>query len=330
MMREQDRSFHNFRLIFGSALAAILILLPGGGVSSVSVRAQQPQAPVTPPPSATMPAPNAPSPDAKPVVPPTPPAPAFSDAEMSFAKQLVAMRQEDALKAIHEADAERITEGLFRAVRQIGLKASDNDPHTARSIYFEAEAVATRAGLPILAADSHVNMARQISLDGDPYEAIAVYNQALAMYQAANAPPQKRAGTLLNRAMSYLDMGDFQSTIDDDNEALRTYRELGDEVAVARAENGLGNAFRNLGRFSEAQAAFDDALRIARANNQKLGEAFVLNNMSMLHEIEGDYPTAIKFCEQSLAIKRDGSSPNRARNQVEIDHRQGHGGDGRH
>ena len=224
---------------------------------------------------------------------------------MSFAKQLVAMRQEDAVKAIQEADAPRITEGLFRAVRQIGIKAAENDPHTARSIFMEAEAIATRAKLQILAADSHVNLARQISLDGDPYEAITVYNQALAMYQAANAPPQKRAATLLNRAMSYLDMGDFQSTIDDDNEALQINRQLGDEVAVARAENGLGNALRDLGRFTEAEAAFSDALRIARANNQRLGEAFVLNNMSMLHEIEGDYPTAIKFCEQSLAIKRE-------------------------
>lgn len=302
-MREQDRSFHDFRLIFGSALASILLI--GGGVSSVSGHAQQTQSPATPPSSATSPAPATAPTAAAAAVPATPPAPAFSEAEMSFAKQLVAMRQQDALKTIQEADAAQITEGLFRAVRQLATKASESDPHTARSIYMEAEAVATRAGLPIMAADSHVNLARQISLDGDPYEAMTVYNEALAMYQAANAPPQKRAGTLLNRAMSYLDMGDYKSSIDDGNEAMRISRQLGDEVLVARAENGLGNALRDLGRFTEAEAAFSDALRIARANNQKLGEAFVLNNMSMLHEIEGDYPTAIKFCEQSLAIKRE-------------------------
>ena len=117
--------------------------------------------------------------------------------------------------------------------------------------------------------------------------------------------PQKRAGALLNRAMSYLDMGDYKSSIDDGNDAMKISRQLGDEVLVARAENGLGNAYRDLGRFSEAEAAFADALRIARENGQRLGEAFVLNNMSMLHETEGDYPTAIKFCEQSLAIKRE-------------------------
>jgi len=215
------------------------------------------------------------------------------------------MHQEDALQTIHDADPKRITEGLYRAVRQIGTKAAEGDPHTARTIFMLAEAVATHAKLPILAADSHVNVAREISLDGDPYEAITVYNQALAMYQAANASPQKRAGALLSRAMSYLDMGDFQSAIDDDSEVIRINRQFGDEVAVARAENGLGNALRDLGRFSEAEAAFTDALRIARENGQKLGEAFVLNNMSMLHETEGDYPTAIKFCEQSLAIKRE-------------------------
>jgi len=306
-MREQDRSLHDFRLIFGSALAAILILilLTGGGVSSASGYAQQPQSPATSPASITPSAPATPPAAAPPTAPATPPAPQFSEAEMGFAKQLVAMRQQDALQAIEEADAARITEGLFRAVRQIGFKQAEEDPHTARSIFMEAEAIATRAKLPILAADSHANLARQISLDGDPYEAITVYNQALAMYQAANAPPKNRANAILNRAMSYLDMGDFQSTIDDDNEGMRLSRQIGDEVAVARAENGMGNALRDLGRFSEAEAAFTDALRIARANNQRLGEAFVLNNMSMLHETEGDYPTAIKFCEQSLAIKRE-------------------------
>jgi len=305
-MREQGQSLHNFRLISGPALAAILITSIAGGISPMSLQAQQPQAPApasaAPPAPATPPAPSTPPSTA---APKTPPPPQFSEAEMAFAKQLVAMRQQDALEAIQEADGKRITEGLFRALRQLGAKASESDPHSARSIYMEAEAVATRAGLPILAADSHVNFARQVSLDGDPYEAITVYNQALAMYQAANAPPQKRAGTLLNRAMSYLDMGDFQSSIDDGNEAMKISRQLGDEVLVARAENGLGNALRDLGRFSEAEAAFTDALRIARENGQRLGEAFVLNNMSMLHEIEGDYPTAIKFCEQSLAIKRE-------------------------
>jgi len=313
-MREQDQSLQNFRLISGPALAAILLTIIAANVPSASLQAQQSQAPAPAPASTTSPAPstppatNTPAPPSTPpaaATPKAPPAPQFSEAEMAFAKQLTAMRQQDALEAIQEADPKRITEGLYRAVRQIGIKASDNDPHLARSIYMEAEAVATRAGLSILAADSHVNLARQISLDGDPYEAITVYNQALAMYQAANAPPQKRAGTLLNRAMSYLDMGDYQSSIDDGNEAMRISRQNGDEVAVARAENGLGNALRDLGRFSEAEAAFTDALRIARENGQKLGEAFVLNNMSMLHETEGDYPTAIKFCEQSLAIKRE-------------------------
>jgi len=310
-MREKDRSFHKFRQICGAAFAATSILLTGVSISSAAGYAQQPQAPATPtspapPASATPTTPPATAPtSAAPAPPAKPPAPQSSDAEMTFAKQLVAMRQEDALKAIQEADAARITEGLFRAVRQIGFKQAEDDPHSARSSFMEAEAIATRAKLPVLAADSHVNLARQISLDGDPYEAITVYNQALAMYQAANAPPKNRANAYLNRAMSYLDMGDFQSTIDDDNEGIKISREIGDEVAVARAENGMGNALRDLGRFSEAEAAFTDALRIARANNQRLGEAFVLNNMSMLHETEGDYPTAIRFCEQSLAIKRE-------------------------
>ena len=306
-MREQNRSLHISRLTFTSAFVALLLL--AGGISSLYGQAQQSQAPATSPatPSGTAtPAATATPPAAAaPQTPATPSAPQFSDAEMAFAKQLVAMHQQDALQTIHDADPARITEGLVRAVRQIGTKASDNDPHAARAIFTIAEAAAQRAGLPILAADSHVNLARQISIDGDPYEAIIVYNQALAMYQAANAPPQKRASTLMTRAMSYLNMGDYKSAIEDGNEAVRISREAGDPVVLARAENGLGNAFRDTGRFTEAEAVFTDALRVARESGQKLIEAFVLNNMSIMHGNEGDYPTAIRFCEQSLVIKRE-------------------------
>jgi len=294
-MREQDRSFHDSRLIFTSALAALLLL--AGSICSASGQTQKPQIPATPPPSAPAPAASQ--------APATPPAPQFTEAEMAFAKQLVAMRHQDALQAIHDADAARITEGLYRAMRQIGLKQAEDDPHSARSTFMEAEAIATRANLPILAANSHAKLAREISVDGDPYEAITVYGQALAMYQAAKAPPQERAGTLVNRAITYLDLGDHQSAIDDDNEAVRISREVGDNVMIARAESGLGNALRAAGRFIEAEAAYTDSLRIARESGERLGEAFVLNNMSVLHETEGDYPTAIKFCEQSLAIKRE-------------------------
>jgi CHAT domain-containing protein len=236
--------------------------------------------------------------------PPAAQPPAYSSDEKALAAQIAALPQEEALKAIAAADHGCMTEGLYRAIRDIGNKAAAEDPHRAILITQEAENVAARAGLPVLAADARTAQAQFTGDDGHVYESIAIFGQALEMYKAASAPPKKFASFYLARAIAELHLGDLQATIADDKEALRISRELGDEVGVARAQNGLGNALNEAGSYSEAEGAFSEALRLARAHGEKLGEAFVLNNMSMMYASQDDYPMAIQFCEQSLAIKR--------------------------
>ncbi len=233
-----------------------------------------------------------------------PAAPAYSEADKAFAAELSALPLEEALQAVSKADASRLTAGVCRAFRENADQASVKNPHRAVEISKVSEAVAMRAGLPVIAADTRYDQAYYMQHGGETYEAITVFGQALAMFKAAGAPGRKIGIVYQSRAIANLRLGDLDAAISDDKEALRIFREDGDEVSVARAENGLGNAFREQGSFSEAEDAFREALRIARAHDQRIGEAFVLNNLSMLHSIEGDYPMAIQFGEQSLAIKR--------------------------
>ncbi len=243
--------------------------------------------------------------------PAAPAAPAYSEAEKAFASQIAALPVEDALKAISSADASKMSAGLYAALREIGLKTRDDVPHRAEAIFEEDEAVATRAALPILAADAHSNRALSMAAAAEAFDSVAIFDKALIMYKAANAPLNKVAGVLVSRAVVYLKLGDLQSAIADDDEAARIGQQLGDEVLVARADNGLGNAYVAEGSFSEAEDALAEALKIARAHGEKLGEAYVLNNLSMLHADQNDYPMAVRFCEQSLEIKRQvGSKAN--------------------
>ena len=120
-----------------------------------------------------------------------PPAPGYSDAEKVFAARIAALPPEDALRTIASAESSRITEGLYRALKEIANQASAKDPHRAVAIFHESEATATRAGLPVLAADARFNQAFTMVAEGETYEAIAVYGQALTLYQAAGAPVQR-------------------------------------------------------------------------------------------------------------------------------------------
>lgn len=228
----------------------------------------------------------------------------YSEAEKTLALQITAQPLEDALKTIAVADSMVMTEGLFNAMKEIAGHSFNEDPHRSAQLDKEDEAVAARAGLPVLAADARFNQAQSMVAAGEVYESIAVFDQTLELYQVAAAPPKKRAIVYLGRAVSLLRLGDLPSAIADDNEALRIFKEAGDEVDEARAENGLGNALMQQGSYSESEAAFSDALRLARAHGEKLGEAFVLNNMSMLRSAQSDYPGAIRFAEQALEIKR--------------------------
>jgi len=229
---------------------------------------------------------------------------AYTDAEKSFAAEIIAQPLEGALKTIGTADTSRITEGLYTAMHDAGNQTYVRDAHQSIIIFEEAEAVATRAGLPIQAAEARSLRASGLVADGEPTEAIAAYDQALAMLEAAHAPPKRIASLYLSRSSAREHLGDIDGDIADANEALRINQQLGDEVGLARVQNALGNAFASQGDFNAAQIAFEEALRLARAHGEKLGEAFILNNLSMVYSRQGDLAAAVRFCEDSLKIKR--------------------------
>ncbi len=121
--------------------------------------------------------------------------PTSSEAEKTLAQEITAKPLEEALKAISAADSSLITEGLYNAIRDVGQKASNEDPHRSVEIFKEDEAVAVRAGLPIPAADAHLNEALGMFADGEIGDAITAYGQTLDMYRAAKrAAEEDRRG----------------------------------------------------------------------------------------------------------------------------------------
>lgn len=233
----------------------------------------------------------------------TPPA-TPTEAERVLAKQLASLPEGEAFKQIAVADQTSMTEGLYRALREIDIPIVNTEPKRALAVEHEAEAVAKRAGLPILATDAHFTSGTSTMNLGQLEEAIAIYEEARVLYKAANAPSSRVFSLYHTKAMAELRLGDIQASIEDNSQAIQIAHANGDFAAEGRALLGLGNDEQALSNFSEAETAFTQALKLFRDNKIAKGEAFVLNNLSVLHEHEGDYQLAIKFCEQSLAIKR--------------------------
>ena len=237
------------------------------------------------------------APAAKPL-PPTP-------QERALAAEIAALPLEDAQKKIASADASMMTAGLNRAIADLGTKTDATDPHHAFQIFVEAEAVAVRADVPMGAADDRAWQATAMQHQGEMFESIHVLEQAMDMYKAASAPPGRIAGIYNTRSIAYFHLGDMEDAIAEADQALSIDRLIGDDIGVARVENGLGNIFVAEGDFGAAETVFQDALRIARAHDQKLGEAFVLNNLATMYGVQGDFVRATRFCEESIKLKRE-------------------------
>jgi CHAT domain-containing protein/tetratricopeptide (TPR) repeat protein len=86
---------------------------------------------------------------------------------------------------------------------------------------------------------------------------------------------------------------------------LKIRLEEGDRFRVGRALNNIGEAFRNLGRYSEALKAYEQALAIAQEVGDQKGEGIALNNTGLVFGNQGRYAEAQKTLQQALLIRRE-------------------------
>jgi tetratricopeptide (TPR) repeat protein len=87
--------------------------------------------------------------------------------------------------------------------------------------------------------------------------------------------------------------------------ALRAARELGDRAAEALADNDLGLAQFEQGRYVEAVAHHQQSLAIRRELGDRQAESASLNNLGLVYERQGRYDQSLACQQESLAIKRE-------------------------
>jgi CHAT domain-containing protein len=67
----------------------------------------------------------------------------------------------------------------------------------------------------------------------------------------------------------------------------------------------LGNAYRNLGQYPKAIEYYQQSLAIKKEIGARKGEASSLNNLGLAYDSLGQYPKAIEFYQQQLAIVKE-------------------------
>jgi tetratricopeptide (TPR) repeat protein len=191
---------------------------------------------------------------------------------------------------------------LARATNNLGMIANLRGQHDAALGHYRLavptyQRLGQRRGL----AESYHNIAityRDIGAldEADEYERRAID------YAAAGVAPRVAAMGLIGRAEIALRRGDPQFAKGTSERAAVELERLHDPVNEADAHRLAGSAAATMGRFTEADAAFDRALSIARAGGHALIEAETLRDRARARLAQAHRADARHDADAAIAL----------------------------
>jgi CHAT domain-containing protein len=268
----------------------------GFAAAQAQVKAPGPASPGNPAPAATASSGQTPAPTT------------ISSADRAFAQTLAALPLDQAKAAIAQAEPGRRTAGAANALRELGnaiLLDNKQPPEDSLNFYLKALEVAGYVNDPLLTAGLLLNEGNSYRISGNNEASLDAYDRSVAIYAKHPGSPKDLGRIYGARAVVRKDLGDFDGSLDDGHIALENYRKIGDEVGMARSLNNLGNTEHAMGNATEARNLFEEGLRLARAQHQRLGEAYLLNNIADTYLQQDNAALAIDYCLQAIKIKEE-------------------------
>jgi signal transduction histidine kinase len=132
-------------------------------------------------------------------------------------------------------------------------------------------------------------------------EIMPLFDKALAIFVTLG--DKSWQGTVYNEKAQRLSRsGEFSKAIEFYLKARHLQEAVKDTTALRSTLPNLGVTYAALGLYQEALTAFDAAERVAQKRNDKVLEAFLLNQRAEIFEKEGKYAEALKTLSKAAAI----------------------------
>lgn len=134
------------------------------------------------------------------------------------------------------------------------------------------------------------------------------YTPALSLLQQAlqsyrNLGDKKRqAKVLLTLASLYYRVADYLWAADYGRQCLRVAHELDDDALIQQTLGHLGNSYRHLGDLQRALEYMGQSLNLAKKTGDRSGEMRSLNNLAMIYRAKGLTRQAATLYEASLML----------------------------
>lgn len=142
-------------------------------------------------------------------------------------------------------------------------------------------------------------------LRGNYHEALSLLNQAEAAYRLRQETPGL-ALTLVRRAMAHLNLGNYDASLRDAEEALQMTENLPElQIPHAEAQRAKGLTLLRLGRSRQAVECLERSLALFTHFNETASIPILSMNCGMAYRALGNYDAAEKSYLKALEVWRD-------------------------
>lgn len=184
-----------------------------------------------------------------------------------------------------------------------GLYQSDNEPEASRILGGLLDQV--RDGLRV-EPDFHMRvltaMAAVESRSGHAARALTYLEEARGL--AADLDDSRRAAFLMNLAIGYREVGDFEAAIRSGSQSMALYRAAGAVVESARIENDLALAYLAVGNLARARELAAEARQQIEAAGDERWLAAVMETEAQIALAGGDVDQALSLAEEATSHGR--------------------------
>jgi predicted ATPase/class 3 adenylate cyclase len=123
-------------------------------------------------------------------------------------------------------------------------------------------------------------------------------------------PTEYRASACQSLADFERNMGSIETSLEHNLEALKIFRELGNERGIADASRQLGTVYQHTGEHQKSSEHLDEALTYYRKEGPQELLSYTLNVAGGGKQLQGDLDGAQALYEESLALARNVEDPN--------------------